>query len=151
MPLVGRFIGPVMRVEDESRWLAGLSMALDRGEPEPKALRTAGMLSAGWLRKRSETAARLAESGKLLGDAIWSSQVLERRLAGQIALTDSLPDPRKALKDIAEDAGAHAVEVSTRAGRTAGIAGTLVIALMMGVFVISMYLPLFNIPKIVGR
>jgi type II secretory pathway component PulF len=146
MPIASRAV----RVEQQARWLGALSLGLSSGVPPDQAVRAAGMICDGAMERRSLFAAELVAAGHPIGRACVQARVLERTANHRLALLDGRADYLEGLRSIAADNSQMAYEWLQRSGRLAEICLLIVLGLMAGMFAIAMYLPLFNIPKIVG-
>jgi type II secretory pathway component PulF len=103
------------------------------------------------LLRRSQRAATLIESGHPIGRACLKAGVLESTANHRLALLDGRPDYLEGLHSVADDAAQNAFEWLNRSGRVVEILMFIGLGIVVGIFAISMYLPLFNIPRIVGH
>lgn len=138
------------RIEAESRWLAGLALALEAGVTEPEAVISAGDVCGGGIRSRSRDAARLIAAGHGIGEACLRERVLSETMNHRVALIGLSENPAKGLRAAADDAAQDAFERINRAGRIAEVFSILGVGVVLALLVAAMYLPLFSIPMIVG-
>lgn len=139
------------RAEEEARWLSGLSLGLSTHVPVPKAVRAAGEICGGSISRRSAKAAELVGAGYTVGQACIKAGVLKRSSNYRMALLDGRPDYLRGLKAIADDAGQAAFEWLNRSGRILEVFMIIGLALVSLFFAVSMYMPLFQIPQVVGH
>jgi type II secretory pathway component PulF len=146
LPIAGRAV----RVEQQARWLGALSLGLSSGVPPDQAVRAAGMICDGPMERRSLYASELVAAGHPIGRACVQARVLQDADNHRLALLDGRSDYLQGLRSIAADNAQMAYEWLQRSGRVAEISLLIILGLMAGMFAIAMYLPLFNIPQIVG-
>ncbi|MFH0794500.1 MAG: type II secretion system F family protein [bacterium] len=147
MPVVGK----AARAESEARWLAALSVALDSGVAPAEAVETAGRICGGKFEKRSSLAARAVAQGHPIGQACIAARVLRSQTNHRLALLDERSATYlDGLKAIAEDSADDAADTLNRSGRTLEVVSLLLLALVVGISIVAMYLPLFTIPGIIG-
>ncbi|MCX7048595.1 MAG: type II secretion system F family protein [Candidatus Sumerlaeota bacterium] len=141
IPILGRGT----RADRQARWLAALSLGLDAHVPPAQAVRRAGEMSGGRMRRRSQEAARMIEQGHSIGKACLESKLLPARLSRQLALAEGAPNFMEALRDIAQDAEQDARHTMARFCSAFEIVCHLCIALVIACAVIALYLPIFEI------
>ncbi len=144
-------IGAPRRTEMESRWLAALSLGLSSGIEAPVAIEAAGDICGGSLARSSRRAAELAGQGHSIGEAVVKARVLRPRYANRLRLLDGRPGYLADLADISEDAARDSFHTLNRASRIAEVATVCVIGVSVAIFAIAMYVPLFQIPQVVGH
>lgn len=147
IPIASRAV----RVEQQARWLGALALGLSSGVTPDRALRSAGRICGGTLETRSFYAAELAAAGHPIGAACVKARVLDTQANYRLALLDNRPDYLTGVRSIAEDSSQFAYEWLQRSGRVAEIFMIVGLGILAAMFVIAMYLPLFNIPQIVGH
>jgi type II secretory pathway component PulF len=147
LPLAGRAV----RVEQQARWLGALALGLSSGVTPDRALRSAGRICGGNIERKSFYAAELAAGGYAIGAACVRAGVLDTAANYRLQLLDGRPDYLDGLRSIAEDSSQYAYEWLQRSGRVAEIFMIVALGIVAAFFVIAMYLPLFNIVKIVGH
>jgi type II secretory pathway component PulF len=145
------FVGAAQRAQAEARWMAALGVGLDAGLPPHEALEGAGTMSGGALGHRTEEAAALACKGLSIGAACERCKVLRPTVNHQLALVDWRGDYRGGLRAIADDTSFRATETMRRSARFADVFMMTAFAILTFFTVMAMYLPLFGIPRIVGR
>ena len=143
-------VGAPRQTEREARWLGALSAGLTSGVEAADALETAGGVCGGLMQRRSQRAAQLVRAGHTVGDAVVEAGVLRRPYAHRVRLLDFRPHYLHGLEAIAEDAGRDSFHALNRASRLAEAAVLCLIGLFVAFFAIAMYLPLFNIPRVIG-
>lgn len=139
-----------VRVEQQARWLGALALGLSSGVTPDKALRSAGKICDGRLERRSFKAAELVAAGHPIGAACVMAKVLDTKANYRLALLDGRPDYLEGLRSIADDSTQNAYEWLQRSGRITEVFMIVALGIVAGMFAIALYLPLFNIPKIVG-
>jgi type II secretory pathway component PulF len=145
------FVGAAQRAQAEARWMAALGVGLDAGLPAHEALEGAGTMSGGALGNRTTDAAELARKGLSIGAACEKCRVLRPQVNHQLALVDWRGDHRDGLRAIADDTSFRAIETLRRSARFADVFMMTAFAIFTFFVVMAMYLPLFGIPRIVGR
>jgi len=145
------FIGRATRAEVEARWLGAYSLAIASGVQPSEALRSAGKISGGSIKVRSERAAELVDAGEEIGRACVRERVLSTQANHRLALLDGRPGYADGLRTTAEDAAMEAFETLHRTGRVVEVLSILALGFVAALFALAMYLPLFNIPNIVGH
>lgn len=142
LPGVGRSID----FAKESYWLAALGLGLRVGVPAPDAMRTAGKLVGGKMHRRSDRAAELVESGHSIGGALLRHPVLSTKWNRRVARLDAVTDYPAAIGELQEEVAMEADRVSRTLLSTCEILGILAVAFVLGLIVLSIYLPMFGIP-----
>ncbi|MCX7045661.1 MAG: type II secretion system F family protein [Candidatus Sumerlaeota bacterium] len=143
LPIIRRWA----RADREARWLAALSLALDAGVKPAQAVQSAGEISGGAVEKRACDAAAMIEQGHGVGEACEACSVLSSGMNHQLQLLDGRERYVEGLRAIANDAETDAQSAYQRACAVMEIASHLCVALVIGLLVIAMYLPLFEIGK----
>lgn len=143
-------LSTVARAEDEARWLGALALGIESRLSPADAVRTAGRICGGRLLRRSEDAAQLVEKGHPIGAACDATRVLTPVNTSRLRFLDRSGDFLDGLRMIASDSLIRASELQSVAARSSEVIGMLLLGLVMGLFVASLYLPLFYIPRAVG-
>jgi len=142
--------GAPRRTEREARWLGAVATGLNSGVLPADAVEAAGNICRGPIKRRSAEAAAQMRQGHLLGDSIVQHGVLRDRYAHRLRLLEGRRDYLQGMADIAEDASRDSYHMLNRASRLAEVGSVVLIGLISAFFAVAMYLPLFNIPQIVG-
>lgn len=145
------FVGAAQRAQAEARWMASLGVALDAGVPPHEALAAAAAASGGWIGKSTLAAANLASKGIPIGEACRRCGVLRPAVNHQLALVDWKGDYADGLRAIAEDTSFRATETLRRSARVAEVFMMATFAVLAFLIIMAVYLPMFNIPAVVGR
>lgn len=143
-------VGATARAQAEARWLAALAVGLESGVQAPEAVAAAGRICGGRLKTRSGQAAEAVAGGLSIGQACLATRVLSPEANHRLVMLDTSPDYVEGLKAVADDHAQAAFESLDRCGRVAEVLAVVLMGLAVGLFAIVMYLPLFNIPMIVG-
>lgn len=139
----------VIRAEKQGRWLAMFSLALSSKIPVPEAFQLAGATVGYGYQRRSLRAAALAEGGASAGDALARARILPEAESYRFAYAERASDFPGRLAEIAEDVLVQSKEEYIRYSAIAEVLTTVLIGIVLGLFVIAMYLPLFSIPAVV--
>jgi len=143
-------VGAPRQTEREARWLGAVATGLNSGVLPADAVEAAGNICRGRIKRRSADAAAQIRQGHSLGDSIVQHGVLRDRYAHRLRLLEGRRDYLQGMVDIAEDASRDSYHMLNRASRLAEVGSVVLIGLISALFAVAMYLPLFNIPQIVG-
>jgi type II secretory pathway component PulF len=137
-------LGPFRKVH-LSRFLLSLGYSLRAKIPFPDALEIAGQAAGGWLRREAIRLRAVVEQGRSFSDAIAPS----RWFRGQVGAILSLSDWRGSLADdCVEIAGRLRWEAQRASERLAALIewpSIVLVGIILGAFVISIYLPIFAV------
>ncbi len=147
---------PYMRGADallrESRFLSALNALLDAGERWPEALRAAGRATGGrrWLRT-SEKAAEMAAQGRSPAEIFRAMPVLQTRTRSMLAIADFNGELLPTLGTIADSDHRIGQHLLTRFSCICVPLFHLLIGMMMALFILGFYQPIFAIPLLAGQ
>ena len=142
------FVGSVLKQESRARWLASISMSLEAGLMEVDAIRIAGKVAGGSFLRKSEKAAQLAAQGISLAKTCEMAGLLPPKWTNRLALFEGSPDFTRRFAGIANDANDQSFEMLNRASRIAEVSSVVIIAIIIGAFVVAVYMPLLSLPVI---
>lgn len=143
------FVGGLYRTVRDSRWMAAFTLSLEAGETADQALQQAGAICGGTLERRSREAARLVAGGCSIGEACIRCKVLDRWINHRLQLIDWRGNFIEGMRVIVEDADRHVTASMARLGQRIEVLSVFVVGIAIGGLVLSMYMPLFMIPKMV--
>ncbi|MBI5155493.1 type II secretion system F family protein, partial [Candidatus Poribacteria bacterium] len=144
-----RLFADTFRAQQEARWLAALSLALECGVTAPEAIQSAGRVSVGRLGRRSAAVVELVKAGHSIGDACVRKRLLRPHLNHRLVLIDWNGGFVENLRHIAEDASQDAFERLNRAGRLAEVLAVTIGSVLVFLLVSALYGGLFSIPTAV--
>lgn len=147
LPLVGN----TARVQLQARWLSAVAVALESGVEPHQAVHSAGIVCGGGMEERSRRAAGRISAGQSIGEACLEDKVLSPAANHRLILLDSSAEYVAGMRALADDMAQEAYNQLNRAARVAQVVTVCLLGLVVGAFTIAMYLPLFNIPRIVGE
>jgi len=145
--VLGSF-GPLRKIH-LSRFLLSLGYSLRARIPFPDALEIAGQAAGGRLRHEAIRLRAVVEQGHSFADGIAPS----RWFRGQVGAILSLSEWRGSLDDdcieLAKQLRGEAQRTSERLAALIEWPSIVLVGIILGAFVISVYLPIFNIPTMV--
>lgn len=137
-----------LKTEADARFLSALNLGLVSGLAAPEAVETAGEVVGGKRRHRARKAAELVAAGHPLGAACVKAGALQRETAYQLALLDGRPNFLERLQALTDHALLQGQQQLTRSAKVGELVSVVLMGLIVGGFVVAMYLPLFNIPRV---
>jgi type II secretory pathway component PulF len=142
------YFGPVRKAY-LSRFLLSLGYSLRAKIPFPDALEMAGQATGGRLRGEAQRLRAMVEQGHSFADGIASSP----HFRGQVGAILSLSEWRGSLAEdcieLAEQLHFEARRASERLAALIEWPSIVVVGIILGAFVIAIYLPIFTIPTMV--
>jgi type II secretory pathway component PulF len=139
----------MVRMSHASRFLFGLGLSLRAKVPAAEAVEMAGEATAGKLRYDAQRMRRAVEQGKGVCQALQVSPLFR----GETGVLLSLAEWRGALPDecvaLAEELRAAAERSATRMAAVTEYGCNVLIGIIIALFVIACYLPLFYIPNMI--
>lgn len=133
----------------DALWMAAFTLGLESGAPAHLALTMAGTIGGGKLAQRSAAAAALVEQGAPIGEACLRCGVLQNWINHRLQLIDWRGNYIQEIHGIVQDADRRVSDSLERFGRRLEIISNVAAGLIIGFTVIAIYLPLFEIPRLI--
>ena len=143
----GRIV-PLWKVQ-LSRFLYSLGLLLRAKIPVPDALEWAGETARGSLRHEAPRLRDLVEKGQSLSDALKSSPWFRGHVGAVLSLAEWNGSFAEDCIQLAEQLHAEAEGQVARLGALMEYVAIVFLGILLGLFVIACYLPLFYIPQMV--
>ncbi|MDX2175578.1 MAG: type II secretion system F family protein [Candidatus Sumerlaeia bacterium] len=134
------------RLDAAARWTQALALAVERRMPEGEALALATLTVAGVWRDRSVRLAERVARGVPLREALAGGPLFGAAMDGAVASAIESPACRELLAHYAVDLRFEAAASAARARKLVELLTLAVVACIVGLLVIALYLPLFQLP-----